>query len=65
MRVVPDDLHRLGREVVDCTAGGVEPRALPELRLDPACRSLDDFTPESVQVLGYDPHPAIRAPIAV
>ena len=42
-----------------------EPRALPELRLDPACRSLDDFTPESVQVLGYDPHPAIRAPIAV
>ena len=41
------------------------PRALPELRLDPACRSLDDFTPESVQVLGYDPHPAIRAPIAV
>ena len=23
------------------------------------------FTPESVRVLGYDPHPAIRAPIAV
>ena len=42
-----------------------EPRALPELRLDPACRSIDDFTPESVQVVGYDPHPAIRAPIAV
>jgi thymidylate synthase len=42
-----------------------EPRALPELQLDPACRSIDDFTPESVQVVGYDPHPAIRAPIAV
>ena len=42
-----------------------EPRALPELRLDPACRSIDDFAPESVQVVGYDPHPAIRAPIAV
>ena len=41
------------------------PRALPELQLDPACRSIDDFTPESVQVVGYDPHPAIRAPIAV
>src|SRR6187397_2759862 len=41
------------------------PRALPELRLDPACRSIDDFRPESVQVVGYDPHPAIRAPIAV
>ena len=42
-----------------------EPRALPELQLDPACRAIDDFTPESVQVVGYDPHPAIRAPIAV
>ena len=42
-----------------------EPRALPELRLDPACRAIDEFTPESVQVVGYDPHPAIRAPIAV
>ena len=42
-----------------------EPRGLPELRLDPACRALDDFTMESVGIHGYDPHPAIRAPIAV
>ena len=42
-----------------------EPRALPELRLDHACRALDDFTIESVAIHGYDPHPAIRAPIAV
>jgi len=42
-----------------------EPRALAELRLDPACRAIHDFTPESVQVARYDPHPAIRAPIAV
>ncbi len=42
-----------------------EPRPLPELRLDPACRTIDAFEPESVQVVGYDPHPAIRAPIAV
>jgi thymidylate synthase len=42
-----------------------EPRALPELRLDPACRALDDFPIESVAIHGYDPHPAIRAPIAV
>ena len=42
-----------------------EPRALPELRVDSACRAINDFTPESVQVVGYDPHPAIRAPIAV
>ena len=44
---------------------GREPRALPELRLDPRCRSIDDFELESVTVHGYDPHPAIRAPIAV
>jgi thymidylate synthase len=42
-----------------------EPRPLPELRLDPACRSIDDFEIDSVEVVGYDPHPAIRAPIAI
>ena len=42
-----------------------EPRALPELRLDPTCTSIDAFEPASVEVVGYDPHPAIRAPIAV
>ena len=42
-----------------------EPRALPRLELDPACRALDDFDLDSVHVVGYDPHPAIRAPIAV
>ena len=42
-----------------------EPRPLPELRLDPSCRDLDAFDLDSAQVVGYDPHPAIRAPIAV
>ena len=42
-----------------------EPRPLPELRLDPACRDIDAFELDSVQVVGYDPHPAIKAPIAV
>jgi thymidylate synthase len=42
-----------------------EPRPLPTLRLDPACREIDDFTIESIAIEGYDPHPAIRAPIAV
>jgi thymidylate synthase len=42
-----------------------EPRPLPELRLDPSCRTIDAFTPGAVEVVGYDPHPAIRAPIAV
>ena len=42
-----------------------EPRPLPELWLDPSVRSIDDFTMESIKVTGYDPHPLIKAPIAV
>ena len=42
-----------------------EPRARPTLRLDPAIRRIDDFLPEHVHVEGYEPHPAIRAPVAV
>ena len=42
-----------------------DPRALPRLQLDRSCRAIDDFTFDSVAVVGYDPHPAIRAPIAV
>lgn len=42
-----------------------EPRDLPTLHLNEERRSIDDFIIEDVQVAGYDPHPAIRAPIAV
>jgi thymidylate synthase len=42
-----------------------EPRALPTLRLNPEVRSLFDFTYDDVSIEGYDPHPAIRAPVAV
>ncbi len=42
-----------------------DPRPLPELRLDPACREIGAFELDSVSVVGYDPYPAIKAPIAV
>ncbi len=44
---------------------GREPRPLPTLTLAPEVRSLFAFRYEDVAVHGYDPHPAIKAPIAV
>jgi thymidylate synthase len=41
------------------------PRAFPRLKLNPAVRELLDFRYEDFTLEGYDPHPAIRAPIAV
>jgi len=40
------------------------PMEFPELRLRRAA-SLFDYLPADVEVLGYSPYPAIRAPIAV
>ncbi len=42
-----------------------EPRALPQVVLNPAVKDLFAFTYEDIQLQGYDPYPSIRAPIAV
>jgi thymidylate synthase len=41
------------------------PRSLPRMHLDPAARDIFGFRYEDFALEGYDPHPAIRAPIAV
>lgn len=42
-----------------------KPRPLPRLELNPAVRDLFAFTYEDISVNGYDPHPHIKAPVAV
>ena len=42
-----------------------EPRPFPRLRLNPAVKELLEFRYEDFTLEAYDPHPAIKAPIAV
>jgi thymidylate synthase len=42
-----------------------EPRPLPRMRLNPDVRDLFAFTFDDFALAGYDPHPAIKAPVAV
>ena len=42
-----------------------EPRSLPQMKLNPAVKNIGDFKFEDFELVGYDPHPGIKAPIAV
>jgi thymidylate synthase len=41
------------------------PRALPQMKINPDVSSLFDFKYEDFEIVGYDPYPGIRAPVAV
>lgn len=42
-----------------------EPKPFPKVELDPSVRNIDDFKPELVKLIGYDPHPPIKAELSV
>jgi len=42
-----------------------EPRPLPQMKLNPEVKNIHEFKFEDFQLLNYDPHPGIKAPIAV
>ena len=41
-----------------------EPRPLPRMVLSPEVKSIFDYTYEDFTLEGYDPHPAIKAPLS-
>ena len=43
---------------------GREPRQLPKMHLNPAVESIFDYRYEDFTLEGYDPHPAIKAPLS-
>jgi thymidylate synthase len=44
---------------------GRMPRSLPRVQLNPAVKEIHEFRYEDCELVGYDPHPAIKAMIAV
>jgi thymidylate synthase len=44
---------------------GREPKKLPIMKINPSVKRIDDFKFEDFELVGYEPYPAIKAPISV
>jgi thymidylate synthase len=42
-----------------------EPRPLPQMKINPNVKDIFDFKFEDFELVGYDPHPHIKAPVAI
>ena len=42
-----------------------EPKAFPQIKISDAVKSIDDFRPEHVELIGYEAHPPIKAELTV
>lgn len=42
-----------------------EPKPLPQMKINPEIKDIFDFTFEDFEVVGYDSHPHIKAPVAI
>ena len=41
------------------------PRPLPTMKINPNIQNIEDFKYEDFELISYDPHPAIKAPVAI
>src|SRR6185503_17705513 len=38
-----------------------EPKVFPKIELDSAVKNIEDFTPDKVKLIDYDPYPSLKA----
>jgi len=42
-----------------------EPKPFPKIKIDKSIKTLEDITPEKIELIGYDPHPALKGELTV
>lgn len=42
-----------------------KPKDLPSIKIDKSVKEIDDFTPDKVELIGYDPHPGLKGELTV